>query len=381
MPGTASSSGGGGDKKGGIRKLYERVRDRVQRSRRSVKRGGAAAGQYMRSMADTVGADEWVEQAFERARQLRSPSIEQLPVDFKLRQSAWPRRIYEWVFPIRHIFRMGYRHEDEFLEDFMPITPDSYIGRGTYKFVYRLPWQMVIKVGKDVLGSDPIFGSTFREVVEGPDKFLKPEELSLWRHLKRRRGATARERVDHKFARLGMERYHYWKVREELPDLVLPTRFFMGVRYRQRLSGRDFFSRKIMPMDSQVLLVGKHLKEFATAGKQADQGWMGRTFAPGYDFEFDIGRFGQIKKKVLLKITEDFRKLIRFTDLLAIREKLILDIHTENLIITLPDFQLKVFDFHLFDEHLYEPSLKFDSPEKDHIEVIEKFIESFELDR
>ena len=381
-PLSGGNSGGASPKgKGGLRQFYERTRDRLRRGRSRMQQGGAAAGEMMRSIADSVGADEWVEQAFERARGLSAPSIEQLPVDFKLRQSAWPRRLYERVFPIKHIFRMGYRHENEFLEDFMPISNESYIGRGTYKFVYRLHWQMVIKVSKDVMGSDPIFGRLYREVAQEPDKFLKPEELALWEHLKHGRGSGARERVDHKFARLGMERYHYWKVREELPDLVLPTRFFMGVRYRQRLAGRDFFSRKIMPMDSQVLLVGKHLKEFATAGKQADQGWMGRTFAPGYDFEFDIGRFGQIKKKVLLKITEDFRRLIRFTEVLALREKLILDIHTENLIITLPDFQLKVFDFHLFDEHLYEPSLKFDSPEKDHIEVIEKFIESFDLDR
>ncbi|MBX7057173.1 MAG: hypothetical protein K1X75_03840 [Leptospirales bacterium] len=195
----------------------------------------------------------------------------------------------------------------------------------------------------------------------------------------RRRGYR-REKMQFKFFRLGMERYHYWKVREALPDLVLPTRFFMGVRYRRRLMGENFFSRKITPMDSQIMLVGKHLKEFARAGKKSRQGLLGGRLFPSFDFEFDIGRFGQIKKKVLVKIAEDFRRLIEYTERLAREEKLILDIHTENLIITLPDFQLKIFDFHLFDEHLYDPAMQTDRPEQDHIEVIEKFVESFHLE-
>ena len=83
-----------------------------------------------------------------------------------------------------------------------------------------------------------------------------------------------------------------------------------------------------------------------------------------------------MKKKVLLKITEDFRRLIDFTQDLAVREKLIYDIHTENIIITLPEFELKIFDFHIFDQHLYTGAADFDRPEREHIEVIEKFIEA-----
>ncbi len=365
---------------GEFRKFYDRVRDRLRRGRKRVEQSGQDAGAYMRSLMDSFSDEKWIEQAFDRARELTAPSIEQLPVDFQLRQSSWPRRLYEHLFPITHIFRLNYKHDREFLEDFMPITPESYIGRGSYKFVYKLPWQMVVKVSKDILGSDPVFGSLYREVVDNKEGFLRPEELHLLDHYESRLPRWRRERLRGKFYRLGLERYHYWIVREQLRDLVLPTKFFMGVRYRRRLN-EDFYSRKMMPMDSQVLLMGKHLKEFATAGRKRDQGLLGRTFMPAYDFEFDIGRFGKIKKKVLLKITEDFRRLIKFTELLATRDRLILDIHTENIIITLPDFQLKIFDFHLFDEHLYEPSNIHDSPEKDHIEVIERFIESFELDR
>ena len=39
----------------------------------------------------------------------------------------------------------------------MPITNDDFIGRGGYKFVYKLPWNQVVKVGKSKLGSDPLF--------------------------------------------------------------------------------------------------------------------------------------------------------------------------------------------------------------------------------
>ena len=361
------------------RKPFEQVRNRIGRSWRKARIRDFEPRRVVRSLLDSFN-DEWMERAFQNAREKQAPEIDRLPVDFKLRQSSLPRRMYEAVFPVSHAVRVSYRHEGEFFEDFMPLSAESYIGRGSYKFVYRLPWQMVVKVSKEILPADPIIGSTFREVADNLDNFLKPDEIAFVEHLKRGRGRTARERLDFKFFRLGMERYHYWKVREALPDLVLPTRFFMGMRFR-RLPLPHTFVSKLTPMDSQILLVGKHLKEFARAGRRADQGKLRARFFPRYDFDFDIGRFGQIKKKVLLKITEDFERLIAFTRLLAEREKLILDIHTENIIITLPEFQLKIFDFHLFDEHLYEPSLKHDSPEQDHIEVIERFIESFGLER
>lgn len=357
----------------------QRLRERMRSGGERLQRGGERAGQAMKSLLDSF-SDEWIEQAFRIARQRRAPELEQLPVDFKLRESALPRRIYERLFPIAYVMRLGYRYDAENLEDFMPISADSYIGRGSYKFVYRLPWQMVVKISKEILPSDPICGSLYREVAGNRERFLNEEELDLMDSLCARRRGYRREKMQFKFFRLGMERYHYWKVREALPDLVLPTRFFMGVRYRRRLMGENFFSRKITPMDSQIMLVGKHLKEFARAGKKSRQGLLGGRLFPSFDFEFDIGRFGQIKKKVLVKIAEDFRRLIEYTERLAREEKLILDIHTENLIITLPDFQLKIFDFHLFDEHLYDPAMQTDRPEQDHIEVIEKFVESFHLE-
>lgn len=332
----------------------------------------------VKSIMDSF-SDDWMEKAFRKARERPAPEIDHLPVDFELRQSGWPRRLYERVFPVSHVARLHYRYEDRFLDDYMPINAESYIGRGSYKFVYRLPWRMVVKVGKEILPSDPLVGSTFREVATHPENFLSDEERDLLEHLQFRRSRRERERLEFKFHRLGMERYHYWRVREALPDLVLPTRFFMGLRFRQ-MPLRNLYSAKITPMDSQIMLVGKHLKEFARGGKMSTQGKIQQRFFPKYDFEFDIGRFGKIKKKVLENIARDFRRLIDFTEMLAREEKLILDIHTENIIITLPDFELKIFDFHLFDEHLYEPSLVYDTPEKDHVEVIERFIESFNLD-
>ena len=358
-----------------LKDIWKRTRERLGGSR--VVQGSRAASGVVKSVLDSL-KDEALEKAFRLAREQKAPSNDEIPVDFQLRQSTWPRRIYERVRPVSHACRITSRHEREFLDDFMPLSPEAYIGRGSYKFVYRMPWKMVLKVSKEILQSDPLFGSLYREVDSNQERFLEPEELELMEYLSARR-MLPRERLRFKFNRLALERLSYWKVREALPDLVIPTKFFMGVRYRRHIHGFGY-SEKITPMDSQVLLVGKHLKEFATAGKEMPRGRFFRKFKPRFEFLFDSGRFGKIKKKVLVKIAEDFQRLIRFTEFLAYREKLILDIHTENIIITLPDFQLKVFDFHLFDEHLYEPSLKFDRPEKDHIEVIEKFVESFHLD-
>ncbi len=359
-----------------LKNFFNKIREKWQGS--SVMRGSRAAGGVVRSVLDSL-KDETLERAFRLAREQEAPSNDDIPVDFQLRQSSWPRRLYERARPVSHVFRITSKYDREYLDDFMPISPEAYIGRGSYKFVYRLPWKMVLKVSKEVLPSDPLFGSLFREVDANQERFLEPEELGLLEHLTAKGRGLNKERLRFKFNRLALERYSYWKVREALPDLVIPTKFFMGVRYRRNMI-RFGHSEKLTPMDSQVLLIGKHLKEFAMAGKEMPRARIFRKLLPRFEFVFDSGRFGQIRKKVLVKIAEDFQRLIRFTEFLALREKLILDIHTENIIITLPDFQLKVFDFHLFDEHLYEPSLKFDRPEKDHIEVIEKFVESFHLD-
>lgn len=360
-----------------MRDVVLRVRDRIRNARDRAKDTGRQAGEMVRSIADLL-SDEKTESFFRLAREKPAPETNELPVDFQLRQSGFLRRTYERMLPVSHVFRVTSGYGREFLEDFMPISNEAYIGRGSYKFVYRLPWRMVLKVSKEVLPSDPIFGSLFREVNSNQAKFLSQEELALQEHLCAKKSSHVAERIRFKFNRLGLERYHYWKVREALPDLVLPTKFFMGMRYRKKLFGKSHYE-KLTPMDSQIMLAGKHLKEFARAAHPVQSSRFWSRFSPRYDFEFESQRFGQIKKKVLVKITEDFRRLIRFTELLALKEKLILDIHSENIIITLPDFELKIFDFHLFDEHLYEPSLKFDRPEQDHIEVLEKFVESVGL--
>lgn len=357
--------------------IAKRVRNRIQRAGQGLTDRGKEAGRSVRSIIGTF-SDEYIESAFRKARETIAPDRDFLPADFQLRQSYWPRRIYERMVPVSHVFRMGMRYKREHLEDFMPISPDHYIGRGSYKFVYSLPWKMVLKISRQVLPSDPIFGSMFREVDQRPEQFLSQEELALYDFLSEGKRKGSRDRLWFQFLRLGMERYHYAKVREALPDLVLPTKFFMGVRYRRKPFGKGHYE-SIRPMDSQIMLVGKHLKEFASAAVHSEQNKLMSRFFPRWDFEFEVGRFGRVKKKVLLKITEDFRRLIEYTETLAREEKLILDIHTENLIITLPEFELKIFDFHLFDEHLYESTAGLASPEQDHVAVLERFVESLDL--
>lgn len=357
--------------------IFRRVAKRVDETKKRLAETSETATGMMWSVIDSL-RDDRIEEAFQAAKEKIAPAADQLPIDFQLRQSNIFRRVYEKLVPVSHVFRIVLRYGREYLDEFMPLSSEEYIGRGSYKFVYRLPWRAVIKISKDILPSDPIFGSLFRQVDAEKHRFLAEEEIELMEYLMRGKSSYTRDRLRFKFNRLGMERYHYAKVREALPDLVLPTRFFMGVRYREALIGHGH-TEYITPMDSQIMLVGKHLKEFARAGRRSDQNILARRFSPKFDFEFDSGQFGKVKKKILLKITEDFHRLIAYTERLAREEKLILDIHTENIIITLPDFELKVFDFHLFDEHLYEPELMFDHPEKEHIEVIEKFIESFDL--
>ena len=361
-----------------LRDVVGRVQSRIRSARQRARDTGRQAGEMVKSIADLM-TDERTESFFRIAREHPAPETKDLPVDFQLRQSGFLRRAYERLFPVSHVFKITSGYGREFLEDYMPLSNDAYIGRGSYKFVYKLPWRMVLKVSKEVLPSDPIFGSLFREVNANQERFLSREERDLQAFLSKGKSAHSVERIRFKFNRLGLERYHYWKVREALPELVLPTKFFMGIRYRKRLFGASHFE-KLTPMDSQIMLVGKHLKEFASSAHKAKPGGWWSRFSPRYDFIFESERFGQVKKKVVIKITEDIRRLIRFTELLALKEKLILDIHSENIIITLPEFELKIFDFHLFDEHLYEPSLRFDRPEQDHIHLLEKFVKSLGLE-
>lgn len=301
-----------------------------------------------------------------------------LPVDTKLRESSWIRKSFEKLFPVSHVFRITYKYKREFLDNFMPISLGDYIGRGSYKFVYKLPWNQVVKVGKSVLPSDPLFGSLYREVSRNLEKYLKPEELSLKNFLQNKcmRDST-KEDIEFKFKRLGLERLQYWKLKNLLPDLVLPTRFYMGLKIRKTPLGIPLSI--ITPCDNQKLLPGKHVKEFITLKEKIPQNPIADTFFPKWKLNFDTHQFGTISRPRLKRIAFDFQRIIEVTKYLAKEEKLIFDVHSENIIITFPDFTLKLFDFHLFDEHLYEPSLENPNPEMDHIRIMEEFIRSFEL--
>ncbi|TGL14139.1 hypothetical protein EHQ39_01815 [Leptospira levettii] len=305
--------------------------------------------------------------------------LEDLPVDEVLRKSGFIRNLYERLFPVSHVFRMTYRYNREFLDNFMPLSLNDYIGRGSYKFVYKLPWNQVVKIGKSKLPSDVIFGSLFKEVGRDLSRFLKPEEIELRDFLKKQTFRDSKkDEIDFKFKRLGLERLHYWKLKSLIPDLVVPTRFFMGLRMRKNPFGIPNVT--LTPCDQQPLLAGKHLKEFTIRNEKLDQNPILDKLFPKWKLNFDSHRFGVISKSKLKKIAVDFNRVIEVTKYLAEEEKLIFDIHAENIIITLPDFELKIFDFHVFDDYLYEPSLENPTPEMDHIKIIEEFIKSFELD-
>lgn len=305
--------------------------------------------------------------------------IEDLPVDEVLRKSGFFRNLYEKLFPVSHVFRITYRYDREFLDNFMPLSQDGYIGRGSYKFVYKLPWNQVVKIGKSKLPSDAIFGSLFKEVGRDITRFLKPEEIELRDFLKAKTSRDSKkDEIDFKFKRLGLERLHYWKLKSLIPDLVVPTRFFMGLRIRNNPFGIPNVT--LTPCDQQTLLAGKHLKEFTIRNEKLEQNPILNKLFPKWKLNFDSHRFGVISKSKLKKIAVDFNRVIEVTKFLAEEEKLIFDIHAENIIITLPDFELKIFDFHVFDDYLYEPSEENPTPEMDHILIIEEFIKSFELD-
>ncbi|ASV10070.1 hypothetical protein B2G50_03300 [Leptospira interrogans serovar Canicola] len=188
---------------------------------------------------------------------------------------------------------------------------------------------------------------------------------------------SAKENIHFKFSRLGLERLHYWKLKSLIPDLVLPTRYFMGLRFRRTPIGIPILT--LTPCDNQNLLPGKHLKEFIRLNEKIRQNPLQDAFFPKWKLNFDTHKFGVISRSKLKKIALDFHRVIEVTKHLADEEKLIFDIHSENIIITFPDFSLKIFDYHVFDEHLYEPSKENPSPEIDHINTIREFVRSFEL--
>lgn len=305
--------------------------------------------------------------------------LEYLPVDLVgLRKSNVVRRIFETLFPVSHVFRITHRYDREFLDNFQPLSKKDYLARGSYKFVYKLPWNQVVKVGITKLPSDPIFGSLYKEVSKNMSKYLKPEELSLKDYLQASAWTDAKkENIEFKFRRLGLERLHYWKLKSLIPDLVLPTRFFMGLKVRN--TPWKIPSVNLTPCDNQNLIPGKHLKEFISTSSKVKQNPLSEKLFPKWKLSFDHNRFGEIGKTKLKKIAFDFHRIIEVVKYLANEEGLIFDIHTENIIITLPDFELRIFDYHVFDTHLYEPSEENPSPEMDHIQTIEEFIRSFDL--
>lgn len=303
-----------------------------------------------------------------------------IPVDISLRPPGFFRKIYEDLFPVSHVFKVSYKHNREYLENFMPISNSDYIGRGTYKLVYTIPRNQVVKIGASILPSDPLFGSLYHTVSDNLDVYLKQEELELKTFLlSQTRSPTKRELICFKFRRLGLERLHYWKVKSLVPDLVWPTLFFMGARYRRGPLGVPMVS--ITPCDTQNLIPGKHLKEFAQIKEKLKPTSIKDSIFPKWKLNFDTHKFGLVSKSKLKKIAFNFHRVIEVTKYLASKEKLILDIHSENIIITLPDFELKLFDFHVFDEHLYESSHPDIAPEQEHINLIKEFIDSFELSK
>lgn len=305
--------------------------------------------------------------------------IEELPFQLNLRQSGFIRRWYEKLRPIRACCKMDFRYNREFLYDFMPLDPRFFLGRGSYKFVYSLPWDRVVKIGKLVMPSDPLFGGQYIEVSRRPHQYLSSRDYQLMEFLCDRHWLPGRkEKIRRKFYRLALERLHYEIVRSHVPDLVVPTHFFMGVQFRKNMFSHNY-ETTLLPCDTQPLLRGRHLKEFVAAGVPRDQNKVLKMLHPQWDFKFNHQRFGKIGKKVLTRLKSDLERVVKLCDYLAREENLIIDLHSENLIITLPEFEIKLFDFHLFDKHLYDPERRGENPEKDHIQLIETFMDSFSL--
>jgi hypothetical protein len=151
----------------------------------------------------------------------------------------------------------------------------------------------------------------------------------------------------------------------------------MGLRSRRTPVGIP--QTTITPCDNQILIPGKHLKEFVKLTEKVKQNPLEDKFLPKWKLNFDTHKFGNVPVSKLKKIAFNFHRVIEATRYLAQKEKLILDLHSENIIIMLPEFELRIFDFHVFDEHLYDPGENGLSPEEEHINTINEFINSFEL--
>jgi serine/threonine protein kinase len=326
--------------------------------------------------------EKGLEKELERDPNTSLPPIplEYLPVDMGLRKSNFIRKTYEKIFPVTHVFRIYYKYKGEFLDNFMPISNEDFLGRGSYKFVYRLPWNQVLKIGKSKLPSDPLFGSLYKKVGKDLGSYLKPEEIELKNYLyKNLKYESNFDKIEFHFKRLALERLHYWKVKTLIPDLVLPTKHFMGLRFRRGIFGFPLIS--ITPCDNQVLIPGKHLKEFVHLKERIKNNPISDLFSPNWKLNFDYQKFGEVPRSKLKKIALNFHRVIETTRYLAQNEKLILDLHSENIIIMFPEFELKIFDFHLFDEHLYDIGTDKMSPLEEHIATINEFINSFKLSK
>ena len=316
----------------------------------------------------------------EKFTSLNPIPLEYLPVDMGLRKSNFVRNLFEKVFPVTHVFRLTYKYKGEYYDEFMPISIEDYIGRGSYKFVYRLPWNQVVKVGKSIFPSDPLFGSLFKKVSKDLVSYLKPEEYQLMEYyISKNKSESYKDNLIFNFRRLGLERLHYWKLKTLLPDLVLPTRHFMGIRFRRGLLGIPWLH--MIPCDNQALIPGKHLKEFVQLKERLKQNFIHDFISPSWKLDFDYEKYGEVSRLKLKKIAFNFHRVIEATRYLAEKENLILDLHSENIIIMLPEYELKIFDFHLFDNHLYDLGNKEKAPLDEHIDTINEFINSFQLSK
>lgn len=110
---------------------------------------------------------------------------------------------------------------------------------------------------------------------------------------------SSKENIRFKFARLGLERLHYWKLKSLIPDLVLPTRYFMGLRARTTPFGTPILT--LTPCDNQNLLPGKHLKEFIRLNEKIRQNPLQDAFFPKWKLNFDTHKFGVVSRSKLKK--------------------------------------------------------------------------------
>lgn len=340
----------------------------------------------LKTIKDIPDLIEYLEQGIDKDKlrdklvNLPPIPIEYLPIDMGLRKSSFVRNLFENIFKVTHIFRVYYKYRGEFFDEFMPITTEDFIGRGSYKFVYKLPWNEVVKIGKSIFPSDPLFGSLYKKISKDIESYLKPEEFQLFEYYySKNKSSSYRDKLIFNFRRLGLERLHYWKLKTLLPDLVLSTKHFMGMRYRNGLFSIPWI--QMMPCDIQPLIPGKHLKEFVLLKERIKQNVIHDLISPSWKLDFNYEKYGEVPRVKLKKIAFDFHRVIEATRFLSEKENLILDLHSENIIIMLPEYELKIFDFHLFDNHLYDLGNKEKPPLEEHIDTINEFVRSFKLSK